>query len=84
MEERANLTAAVDQFEKDDIAQAEDTVLALPDSSRRKGSDYVRQLRQAAAALRSREFEPTINADKLLERYRLSEIEQDITGSKPK
>ena len=64
--------------------QAEDAVLALPDSSRRKGSDYVRQLRQAATAMRSREFEPTINVDTLLERYRLTEIEQDIAGSKPK
>jgi hypothetical protein len=84
MEERGKLTAAVDQFEKDDITQAEDAVLTLPEASRRKGSEYVRQLRQAAAALRSREFEPTINSDALLERYRLTEIEQDVSASKPK
>lgn len=84
MEERGKLTAAVDQFEKDDIPQAEDAVLGLPESSRRKGSEYVRQLRQAAAAMRSREFEPAVNADALLERYRLTEIEQEIAGSKPK
>jgi hypothetical protein len=84
MEERNKLTAAVDQFEKEDIPQAEDAVLALPESSRRKGSEYVRQLRQAAAALRSREFEPALNTDALLERYRLTEIEHEIAGSRPK
>ena len=84
MEERGKLTAAVDQFEKDDIPQAEDAVLGLPESARRKGSDYVRQLRQAAAALRSREFEPAVASDALLERYRLTEIEQEIAASRPK
>lgn len=78
VEERGKLAAAVDQFEKEDIPQAEDAVLSLPESSRRKGSEYVRQLRQAASALRSKEFEPSVNSDALLERYRLTEIEQEI------
>ena len=84
MEERNKLTAAVDQFEKDDIAQTEDSALTLPEASRRKGAEYIRQLRQAASALRTREFEPAVNTDTLLERYRLTEIEQDIAGSRPK
>lgn len=78
VEERAKLTAAADQFEKDDIPQAEDAVLSLPEPSRRKGSEYVRQLRQATAALRSREFDAGMNSDAFLERYRLPEIEQQI------
>ena len=78
MEERAKLTAASDQFEKDDIPQVEDAVLSLPEPSRRKGSEYVRQLRQAAAALRTREFEAAMSSNAFLDRYRLPEIEQQI------
>lgn len=78
VEERSKLTAAIDQFQKEDIAQVEDDVLGLPESARRSGSEYVRQLRQAAAALRDREFGANTNIDLLLERYHLAEIEAKI------
>jgi hypothetical protein len=84
VEERGKLTAAIEQFEKDGIRQAEDAVLGLPEAVRRRGSEYVRQLRAAADALKSREFEPTAGIDSLLERYRLTEIEQEIAGGRPK
>jgi hypothetical protein len=83
VEERAKLAAAVDQFEQEDIPQAEDAVLGMPEASRRKGSEYVRQLRQAAAALRGREFEAGLGVEALLETYRLTEIEMVVSGSRP-
>jgi hypothetical protein len=84
VEERGKLTAAIDQFEKDDIRQAEDAVLGLPEAVRRRGSEYVRQLRAAAEALKSREFESNAGIDSLLERYRLTEIEQEVAGGRPR
>ncbi len=83
VEERGKLAAAVDQFEKEDIPQVEDAVLGLPEASRRKGSEYVRQLRLAASALRGREFEASLSADALMEKYRLTELEEGISGSRP-
>ncbi len=78
VEERAKLSAAVQQFESGDIPQAEDAVLGLPEARRRRGGEYVSQLRQLATALRTREFDAATSSDTLLERYRLSEIEKEI------
>ncbi|MGA2601325.1 MAG: hypothetical protein ABSH09_30540, partial [Bryobacteraceae bacterium] len=83
VEERAKLAAAVDQFEQEDIPLAEDAVLGLPEASRRKGSEYVRQLRLVAAALRGREFEAGLGVEGLMEKYRLTEIETGVSGSRP-
>jgi len=82
VEERGKLSAAIDQFAKDDIQQAEDAILGLAEPARRRGAEYVRQLRAAAEALRNREFEPNAGVDSLLERFRLSEIEREIAGGR--
>jgi hypothetical protein len=86
VEERAKLYAAVEQFEKDRIPEAESAVGDLDEPARRKAAEYVRQLRRLAADLKSREVEASVDVDGLLERYRLAVIEQDIaTGaSRPK
>lgn len=78
LEARNKLGASVDQFEKDRIAEVDDAGAALDDAGRRKAAEYVRQLRRLAADLRGKEFEASLDADSLAERYRLSAIEQEI------
>jgi len=79
LEARGKLNAAVDQFEKDRIAEMEDAGAGLDDAERRKAGEYVRELRRLAADLRGREFENSLDADGLLDRYRLAALEQEIT-----
>ena len=69
VEERAKLNAAVDQFERDRIQEVQDTAAGLDDAGRRKASDLVRAMRRAAADLRTKEIESTVDADALAERY---------------
>jgi hypothetical protein len=83
IEARAKLAAVLDQFEKERIAEVEDAGAGLDDAARRKSAEYVRELRRLAADLRSKEFESSVDADSLAERYRLAAIEQEI-GAKPK
>ena len=78
IEARAKLGAALDQFEKERIADVEDAGAGFDDVARRKSAEYVRQLHRLAADLRSKEFESSVDADALAERYRLPAIEQDI------
>jgi len=79
MEERAKLSAAIDQFEKERIPEVEDAGSGLA-----KATEYVRQLRRLAADLRSKEFESSVDGDVLAERYRLPAIEQEIAAARPK
>jgi hypothetical protein len=83
VEERGKLAAAIDQFEKERIAEVEDAAAGLDDAGKRKAAEYVRQLRRAAADLRSREFEAAVDAGVLMERYRLAAIEQEIASVRP-
>jgi hypothetical protein len=71
VEERGKLQAAVEQFEKQRIAELEDAAANLDEPGRRQASEYLRQARRLAADLRAREFESAVDADVLLERYRL-------------
>jgi ElaB/YqjD/DUF883 family membrane-anchored ribosome-binding protein len=84
VEERAKLFAAVDQFEKERIQEVEDSAIALSESARRKATEYVRQLRRAAADLKTREADSSVSIDTFLERYRLAAIEQEIAAAAPK
>jgi hypothetical protein len=86
VEARNKLAATVDQFEKDRIAEVDDAGAGLDDAARRKAAEYVRQLRRLAADLRGKEFEASVDADGLSERYRLAAIEQEIAApaAKPK
>jgi hypothetical protein len=73
---RSKLSAAVEQFEKDRIAEIDDAGAGLDDAAaRRKAGEYVRQLRRLAADLRAKEFEASLDVDGILERYRLGAIE---------
>jgi len=81
VEARTKLGAAVDQFEKERIAEVEDAGAGLDEAARRKSAEYVRQLRRLALDLRNKEFESSVDADALAERYRLAAIEQEISGS---
>ena len=79
IEERAKLTTAVDQFEKDRIPEVEDAGAALrDDAAKRKANEYVRALRRAATDLRSKEFEASIDDEAFRERYQLATIEREI------
>ena len=69
VDERAKLNAAVDTFEKDRIQEVQDTAAALDADGKRKASDLVRAMRRAAADLRAKEIEATVDADALAERY---------------
>src|SRR5665811_1515595 len=69
IEERAKLNAAVDQFERDRIQEVQDTAAGLDEAGRRKASEMVRAMRRAAAELRTKEMEATLDADSLAERY---------------
>jgi hypothetical protein len=81
MEARNKLAAAVDQFEKDRIPELEDAGAGLDDAARRKAGEYVRQVRRMASDLRGKEFESAVDADGLLERYRLAAIEQEMAAA---
>jgi hypothetical protein len=81
VEERNKLSAAVDQFERDRIQEAEDAAIELNEPARKKVGEYVRQLRRVAADLKSREFESSMNQDALAERYRLIAIELEIAAA---
>jgi hypothetical protein len=76
----------VDQFEKERIAEVDDAGAGLDDAARRRSAEYVRQLRRLATDLRGKEFEGSVDADSLAERYRLPAIEQEIAApaAKPK
>jgi hypothetical protein len=78
VEARAKLSAAVDQFEKERIAEVDDAGASLDDAAHKKSAEYVRQLRHLATDLRTKEFESSVDADALAERYRLPTIEQGI------
>jgi hypothetical protein len=69
VDERAKLNTLIDQFEKDRIQEVQDVSAALDPDGKRKASDLVRSMRRAASDLRSKEVEPTIDADALAERY---------------
>ena len=69
VDERAKLNAAVDQFEKDRIQEVQDAAAALDADAKRKASDLVRAMRRAAADLRLKEFESSVDADGLAQRY---------------
>ncbi|MBZ5726477.1 MAG: hypothetical protein LAP87_15935 [Acidobacteriia bacterium] len=86
VEERGKLSAAVDQFEKDRVAELEDAASALDEAAKRKTADYIRQLRRMAADLKSKEFESSVDTGVLTERYRLAALEQEIAApaAKPK
>jgi hypothetical protein len=83
IDERAKLNAAVEQFEKDRIPEVEDAAAALEGAAKQKGGEYARALRRAAADLKAKEFEPAVDDEAFLERYRLGALEQEITA-KPK
>ncbi len=72
VEARNKLSAAIDQFEKDRIVEIDDAGAGLDDAGRKRTAEYVRQLRRLAADLRTKEFDPAVDADALLERYRLA------------
>lgn len=86
VDERAKLSSAADQFEKDRVPEVESTALTLPEFARQKAADYVRQLRRAATDLRSKEFESSVDENAFLERYQLNSLESEISNSpaKPK
>src|SRR5262249_8492003 len=46
VEERAKLYAAIEQFEKDRIPEAESAALELNEAARKKAAEYIRQLRR--------------------------------------
>lgn len=74
IEARAKLSAAVDQFEKERIAEVDDAGASLDDAARKKSAEYIRQLRRLANDLRSKEFDSSVDADALAERYHLPTI----------
>jgi hypothetical protein len=78
IEERNKLSAAADQFERDRIQEVEDAAIELNDPARKKVGEYVRRLRRVATELRAKEFESTVDTDRLLERYGIAAIEQEI------
>jgi hypothetical protein len=81
VEERAKLYAAVEQFEKDRIPEAEAAAVELNDSGRRLAAEYIRELRRLSADLKNKEFESSIDADGLLDRYRLAATEQEVSNA---
>ncbi len=80
VEERGKLAAAIDQFEKERIAEAEDAAARLDEAGKRRAGDYVRQLRRMATDLRTKEFEAAVDAGVLAERYRLAALEPEIAA----
>jgi zinc carboxypeptidase len=76
VEARTRLVTAVDQFERERIAEVEDAAAGLDDATRRKAGEYVRALRRLATDLRTKEFEPAVDSAGLAERYRLTPIDQ--------
>jgi len=83
VDQRTKLTAAVEQFERDRIPEVDDAALQLSEPQRIKAAEYVRQLRRIASDLGSKEFESSLSADGLMERYRLPAIEREISPASP-
>ena len=75
VEARNKLETALVQFEKERLAEVEDAAAALEGTPRRKAAQYARQLRRLASDLRTKEFDSSIDADGLAERYHLAAIE---------
>ncbi len=76
VEARNKLVAAVDQFEKDRVAELQDAAIGMDDVTRRKAAGYIRELRGLAVDLRTKEFESSVDVEGLLERCRLTGLEQ--------
>jgi len=72
VDQRAKLGSAVDQFEKERVADIEEAASGLDDAGKKRAAEYVRQLHRIAADLRAKEFEAAVDADVLAERYRLN------------
>jgi hypothetical protein len=79
VDERAKLSTACEQFERDRIPEVEDAALQLSEPARIKVGEYVRQLRRVAADLKSKEVESSLTIEGLMERYRLPAIEREVT-----
>jgi hypothetical protein len=73
LDERGKLNAAVDAFEKDRIQEVQDTGASLEGDAKRKAGDLVRAMRRAAADLRTKEVDVSVDADALAERYGIQE-----------
>jgi hypothetical protein len=84
VDERAKLSAAADQFEKDRIPEVEAASLTLPEAARVRATEYIHQLRRAETDLRSKEFESSVDDNALLDRYQLGSIESEIAASPAK
>lgn len=84
IEERAKLSAAADQFERERIPDVEDAAAAFDPSARVKVSEYVRQLRRLVTDLRGKEFETSVDTDGLLDRYQITASEREIAAGQTK
>jgi hypothetical protein len=84
VDERNRLLAAVDQFEKGRIQEVADAATELNESARKRVGEYLRELRRIASDLKTREFESSLSQDALLERYRLTAIELEVTSAAPR
>jgi hypothetical protein len=73
LDARAKLNAAVDQFEKERIQEVQDTAAGLDGDARKKAADLVLAMRRAAAELRTKEIEASVDAGALAERYGIQE-----------
>ena len=71
VEERAKLTAAVDKFERERILEVQDSAGALDEAGRKKAAALVKAMRTAAADLRSKEMEESLDGAGLAERYKV-------------
>jgi hypothetical protein len=71
IEERTKLISALETFERDRIQEVQDTAAGLDPDARRKAADLVRNMRKAAADLRSKEVESNLDAGALAERYQI-------------
>ena len=70
---RTRAQSVFDAFEKDRIQEVQDTAAGLEAEGKRKAADLVRAMRRAAADLRTKEVEASVNADALAERYGIPE-----------
>jgi hypothetical protein len=69
VDERVKLNTVVDAFEKERIQEVQDAAATLDADGKRKASDLVRAMRRAAADLRAKEIESSVDADALAEKY---------------
>src|SRR5215510_13452311 len=84
VDERNKLSVAVDQFEKERIQEIADAATELSESARRRVGEYLRELRRIGSDLKAKEFESSLSLDGLLERYRLTAIELEVTTGAPR